>query len=59
MMPVLVMQPQEQVGMNWHDRGNLSFQDSADRTEADACRVWSKEFLFAEALAAEAETPIL
>jgi hypothetical protein len=45
--------------MNSNDHGNLTFQDSADCTEANAGRVGSNEFLFAEALTAETETPIL
>lgn len=54
MMSVLVMKPQEQVRVNRHDRGDLTLEDSADRTEAYACRVGTDEFLLAEALAAEA-----
>jgi hypothetical protein len=45
--------------MNPHDCGNLTFQDAADCAEANAGRVRSNKFLFAEALAAETETPIL
>jgi hypothetical protein len=45
--------------MNRDDCGDLAFQDAANRAEPNAGRVGSNEFLFAEALATEAEAPIL
>ena len=45
--------------MNAHDCGNLTSQDAADCAEANAGRVRSNKFLFAETLTTETETPIL
>ena len=58
-MSVLVVESKYHVGVNSDDCGNLTFQDAADCTEANAGRVGSNEFLFAEALAAEPEPTIL
>ena len=58
-MSVLVVESKYHVGVNSDDCGNLTFPDAADCTEANAGRVGSNEFLFAEALAAEPEATIL